>query len=475
MKRTLLFVTTLLFAFPAFAWWDCAWDYRFAVDIAPPPGPPLTDYEVRLDLNAGLVPAEFDWSSGGDDLRAIDQDNLTELVLFVESWDEFAETATVWVRVPVLSAAGRRIYLYFGGPAGTASASSLLTFTETGLRFNTRNSGADPVNRASAEAAFDAAPVNTPGYGCAIIDSYTGVSNRSLFAPPNRNTNIALFAEAFFEVSAADAGVWEFRYGADFGRGGGLYVDDVALEEAWNTDLWWANNWNNASEVLQGSISLSAGSHNIRIIGFEGCCDGGLTAQFRRPGGAWQALAVANLNLVSRQCPTSAEPALSFAAGETANCAVLGVERSSQTLFDPVNNASNPKAVPGALMLNRIELTNTGPGSVDASSVVITEAIAVESRLRVIDFDGATAGPLQFVDGALASGLTYSFVSLSDPTDDLAFSNDGGLSFNYTPVPDVNGIDPAVTHIRITPQGVFQAAGAGGVPAANFLFQTGVQ
>jgi len=478
LKRCLTLVTavfSLLSAPSAFGWWDCAWDYRFAVDIASPPGPPLSDYQVRVDLDAANVPATFDWASSGDDLRVVDQDNLTELEFFIESWDAVARTAEVWVRVPVLPAAGRRVFFYYGGPPGTNSTSTLFTFTEPGLRFHTRNSGANPTSLATAEAAFAAANVSTPGYGCAIIDSYTGVNNRNQFSPPSRSTNIALFAEAFFEVDAAEAGVWEFRYGADFGRGGGLYVDDVPLEEDWNTDLWWANNWNNASEVLQGSINLGPGAHSIRIIGFEGCCDGGLTAQFRPPGGNWQALSTANLNLVSRQCPAPSEPAVSVGPGETAACAALDLARSSQTLSDPVNATSNPKAVPGATMLNRIVISNTGPGAADASTVVITEAIAAESRLRVIDFDAATTGPLRFEDGAVASGLNYTFISLSDVTDDVAFSNDGGLTFNYTPVADAAGIDSAVTHIRITPQGAFQGSGAAGVPSATFLFQTGVQ
>jgi hypothetical protein len=472
VTRGFLVILALMFSTPALAWWNCSWDYRFAADISTPSGPTLSGYQVRLDLDAGNVPAEFDWSTGGDDLRIIDQDDLSELDFFIEQWDEFARTAVVWVRVPSIPGGGRTVYLYFGGPTGATSTSTTLTFTETGVRFYTRNSSADPADLASAEAAFAAAPGSTNGYGCSIITAYTGVNNSSLFGPPNRNNDIGLFAEAFFEVTAAQAGTWQFRYGADFGRGGGLYVDDVPLEESWNDDLWWANNWNNASEVLQGSINLSPGTHSIRIIGFEGCCDGGLTAQFRPPGGAWQALAVANLNLISAKCPVSSEPVVSFGPVETTGCPDFTITRSSQTLSDPINGTIDPKAIPGAVILNEIAVYNSGPGAADASSFIITDALDAAAALRVADFDGVTAGPLQFLDGAIATGMTFTFTALGDIGDDLAFSSDGGLSFSYTPVPDANGVDPAVTHIRITPSGQFQGDSGSGTPSATFLFKT---
>ncbi len=472
MTRGLLLILTLMLSTPAFAWWNCSWDYRFAADISKPPGPPLGDYQVRLNLNAGNVPAEFDWSTGGDDLRVIDEDDLGELDFFIERWNEVSRTAVVWARVPSIPGGGRTIYLYFGGPTGVTSTSTTLTFTETGVRFYTRNSSADPTSLASAEAAFAAAPGSTNGYGCSIIAAYTNVNNSGLYGPPNRNSDIGLFAEAFFEVTPAQAGLWQFRYGADFGRGGGLYVDDVPLEESWNDDLWWAYNWNNASEVLQGSINLSPGTHSIRIIGFEGCCDGGLTAEFRPPGGAWQALGVAYLNLISAKCPVRDEPGVSFGPVEATGCPDFTITRSSQTLSDPINGTASPKAIPGAVILDEIRVSNSGTGSADASSFIITDALDAGAVLRVIDFDGATAGPLQFLDGVPASGMTYTFTSLSNFSDDLAFSNDGGVSFNYTPVPNANGVDPAVTHVRITPAGQFQGDSGSGTPSATFLFKT---
>jgi hypothetical protein len=464
----------LLIGSPALAWWNCDWEYRFAANVAKPPGLPPTDYQVRLALTAANVPAQFDWGGQGADLRLIDQDDLTELDFLIESWNAGAQTAVVWAKVPLIPLGGRTIYVYFGGPPGAPAASTLLTFTESGLKFHTKNTAANPANRAAAEAAFAAAPATTDGYGCDIITAYENVNNVGINSPPNRNSNIGLFAEALFEVTPAQAGVWQFRYGADFGRGGGLYVDDIALDEKWNTDLWWNFNWNNAAELLQGSINLAPGIHTFRILGFEDCCDGGLTAQFQAPGGGWQVMSLANIPLYSRKCPITSEPTVTFGPVETGGCPDLTVTRTSQVLEDPMNSTLNPKAIPGATIVNVTTVTNSGPGTVDAGSFFVTEIIAADAALRVANFDGATSGPVQFTDGVPASGLTYTFASLGDAGDDLAFSNNGGASFAYTPVPDVNGVDTTVTHLRISPKNVL-AGNAGGNKSVTFSFKTVVQ
>lgn len=472
-RLTLLLL--IIFSAPAGAWWSCSWDSRFSADIAKPPGPPLSNYQVRMDLNAANVPAQFNWSLMGDDLRVVDQDDQTPLTFFIEQWDDIGETAVVWVLVPSIPGGGRTVYLYFDAPTGTSSASTSMTFTTPGFRFNTRNSTANPNSRATAEAAFYAAPASTPGYGCAILNSYTGVTNVGVFGPPNRPNDIGLYAEAFFEVTPAEAGVWQFRYGADFGLGGGLYVDDVALDEKWNDDLWWANNWNNTAEILQGSINLSAGYHSIRIIGFEGCCDGGLTVQFMRPGGSFQAMSLANIAMASRACPTTSEPVVTYGSLETSTCPVVNVTLESQTLSDPVNGTAFPKAIPGAEVLHTVSVTNSGGDSVDTDTFVINHALAADSGLRVSDFDGSTSGPVQFSDGSPVSGLSYSFVSLGNTSDDVEFSNDNGTSYNYAPTPGPNGTDPAVTNIRINPQGTFNGNSGGGDPSAQFSFKSILQ
>ena len=472
--RHIFIVLACLACAPAQAWWSCDWSGRIPVEMQAAPGRPGSDVLVRIELDASSVPTNFDWNRNGSDLRLIAEDDTSTLEFFISQWDAAARTAVLEVRIPRLQN-DVLAYIYFDGPPGATSVSSASAAPQPGMKFHTRRSRVDPTDLASALAAFESGNARASGYGCTTVDAYTNLSNRSLFSPPNREDSIALLAEVYFDVTPATAGTWSFRYGADFGAGGGLYVDDVVLEEDWNSDLWWDYDWNNASEVLEGSVSLAPGTHRLRIIGFEDCCDGGLTAQFRRPGGAWQDLALANIDLRSRQCSETPPPAVVFNPAETGNCPYIDVTRSSEPVSDPVNGTANPLAIPGAIILNTTELVNTGTGAVDAGSLVITESMDPDAVLVVADFDGTTAGPVQFIDGAPPSGLDYTFTSLGSTMDDLSFSNDGGLTFGYVPSPDSNGVDPAVTHFRIQTASPFAGDAGSGPTSAQFRFKTRIR
>ena len=139
------------------------------------------------------------------------------------------------------------------------------------------NAGAQ-ASAAAYQAVVDAA-VATPGagYGTTSVASYDNVTNGSLFGS---GSNIAFKSVINFGVSAADAGAWSFRSGVDFGKGGALFLDGVALDFK-STDMWWAGNYNNNSQFLGGSSNLSAGNHTLSIFGLEGCCDGGQQVQFK--------------------------------------------------------------------------------------------------------------------------------------------------------------------------------------------------
>ncbi len=172
---------------------------------------------------------------------------------------------------------------------------------------------------------------------------------------------------------------------------------------------------------------------------------------------------VASVDFLSQPDPNAANDVASVDIDPVGLPSLL-VMKSSSVIEDPFNGTTNPKAIPGATVRYLISTTNSGTGPVDNDTMVITDAIPANTALRVIDFDLATPGPVRFVDGTPASGLGYSFVALGDAGDDVSFSDDGGATFIYTPVPNANGVDPAVTHIRINPKGVFAGNTGGGNP-----------
>lgn len=147
------------------------------------------------------------------------------------------------------------------------------------ITISTGYSAAGVQSSASAYKAVVDAAVATPGagYGSKNLSSYDHVSNSSLFGS---NSNIASRSTIDFGVSASQAGTWSFRSGVDFGKGGALFLDGVALDVK-SSDLWWAGSYSSTSQFLSGSTLLSAGNHTLSIYGLEGCCDGGQQVQFK--------------------------------------------------------------------------------------------------------------------------------------------------------------------------------------------------
>jgi uncharacterized repeat protein (TIGR01451 family) len=125
---------------------------------------------------------------------------------------------------------------------------------------------------------------------------------------------------------------------------------------------------------------------------------------------------------------------------------------------DPINGATNPKAIPGATVEYQVIVTNPGANAVDAGSIVITDPLPDHVDLSVDDIAGPGTGPIQFVDGSPSSGMTYTFTALGNGSDDLDFSDING--WGYVPTPDGDGIDANVTGIRVNPKGAFNGNNA---------------
>lgn len=127
------------------------------------------------------------------------------------------------------------------------------------------------------------------------------------------------------------------------------------------------------------------------------------------------------------------------------------------------------------LAATRVLQRNSGAGVVDNDTLVVTDIVPANAALRVADFDGSTSSPISFVDGSPGSSLSYNFVALANAGDDVAFSNDGGATFNYTPVPGADQTDPAVTHLRINPKGTLADNSGAGDSGFSMLFKVVLQ
>jgi uncharacterized repeat protein (TIGR01451 family) len=149
------------------------------------------------------------------------------------------------------------------------------------------------------------------------------------------------------------------------------------------------------------------------------------------------------------------------------NLPALRVQKIVDVLSDPVNGAVNPRQIPGSIQRYRVTVTNTGPGTVDASTLVIADVIPANSDLVVAGGDA-----VQFVDGSVPSGLTFSYAT------NVTFSSQPGGTppYNYVPAPpDANGVDPNVRGLRVAPGGAMAAASGGSQPSFSVEFRVRVR
>ena len=430
---------------PAIAQWpeqSCSFRHRIPVTITAVSGTHNT--ETRIDLSSADFPANYTFSSAGDDIRVFAADDITPVYFVVTGWDAIARTAVIYTRMPALvSGASDLIHIYLGNNSLGSGSSAPAVFPDIGLRLRSRVTSADPISAASGLAAFAAATIDVDN---SIRPSVSGLNNRAL---GGTNGNYGWCVSAIVNVTPATAGVWGFRYGADFGRGGHLYVSGQALEEDWNDDLWWAGNYANADETLQGSINLSPGWHRYEALGFEGCCDGATGFQAQAPGGAWQDLATANFVMRGAQC-VNLTYAVNIAPAESCSTELM----LSKTVAVDASSASK-LSIPGSIVRYDIVVNNPGQ-SVDPATLVLTDVFPPAVALVVVG-----VGAFSFTEGAVPSGLGFSYGGPASVTDSVEFSIDGS-NFNYQPT---SPVDATVTHIRLRPTGRLNPNNSGAIPS----------
>jgi hypothetical protein len=150
---------------------------------------------------------------------------------------------------------------------------------------------------------------------------------------------------------------------------------------------------------------------------------------------------------------------------------VYSITKLSQVVSDPANGSTQPKRMPGSVIQYSVTVASTNANVPDADTVALVEAVPAQTSLYVGDLGAGGSGPVAFTNGSPSSTLTFTYSGLASATDDLRFSSDGGGNFNYTPVPDADGYDSAVTHLRIAPKGTFLGSTGGGNPSFSYAFR----
>ncbi len=149
--------------------------------------------------------------------------------------------------------------------------------------------------------------------------------------------------------------------------------------------------------------------------------------------------------------------------------------KSVQVISDPVNGSTNPKSIPGAEERYSLRIINQGTGTVDSNSLSIVDSIPANTKLFVGDVGAPGSGPVAFVDGAPSSTLTWTFIALNSAADNVDFSNDGGVTWSYSPTLDADKCDATVTHIRLRPQGAMAGSSLVGNPYFDLQFKVRIK
>ena len=136
-------------------------------------------------------------------------------------------------------------------------------------------------------------PTSSLGYGDAGINIWdvtnpVPVDNHDLIFEGSL-VDIAYLYTVDLAIDPSQVGNYEIQVAPDFGLGGTVLLDGVAVALNSN-DMWWDGDWSNTSQIFDFSSFLGVGNHTLQVYGQEACCDGPTAARYSTDGGAnWTA------------------------------------------------------------------------------------------------------------------------------------------------------------------------------------------
>ena len=358
-------------------------------------------------------------------------------------------------------------------PAGGA----LVAGTSTGIRlFNGYDAAANAVCTIVVTVTVGAAGTVTTGNGTPGISGLTGSTVLVSNVNDTFNVRAAALTKAFSPATVATNISSQLTFTLTNGTGnpaqGAAAPVNVLIgfTETLPAGLVVASTA--ASPQCNGTVTGAAGSGTITFSGGilslgQATCAISVNVSSATPG-VYNNLQ-ANVSGVSLNLVNNASATLTV----TGLMPSLTLLKFANVISDPFNNGVNPKAIPGAILSYTVRLTNSGPGTVDANTVVISDPLPATVDLFVGNLAGPGSGPVAFSDGTPASGMGWTFTSLGSTADSVDFSQDG-IVWTYTPVPDANGFDATVRHIRLKPTGIMSAAGVGN-PSLDLLFRVRIR
>ena len=129
----------------ASTWWNQSYGYRKTVTLNTTSiTSTLSDFTILVQLNSG----NFDFTkaqANGQDIRFISSDGVTPLAYEIDTWNQGAQTANIWVRIPSLigNSTTQYIYMYYGNKNATDGQSVNYAFNQNYIFVSHMNDSVD--------------------------------------------------------------------------------------------------------------------------------------------------------------------------------------------------------------------------------------------------------------------------------------------------------------------------------------------
>ncbi|MCL6579097.1 MAG: DUF2341 domain-containing protein, partial [Candidatus Bathyarchaeota archaeon] len=109
---------------PELAWWNSSWGRRVPISVWGPNGGSPENYSIPMNISY-----DSDMRNDFDDLRFVDDDNVTELDYWIQEKSN-GEWAIVWVEIKdaISDSENQTIYMYYGNSIATSKSNISTTF-----------------------------------------------------------------------------------------------------------------------------------------------------------------------------------------------------------------------------------------------------------------------------------------------------------------------------------------------------------
>ncbi len=279
-------------------WWNRSWNNRVKITFDNASATqPLVNFPVTIKLNNTRIDYNLTLDAG-QDIRFVDDDNLTELNFEIERWNE-AGDSILFTKVPEIAAATTTdgVYLYYNNPAAndTQNASGVWSDYQLVLHLGEDPSGVAPQMRDSSPSGRNgttgggmgaaAQASGAIGFGLALdgaddyVDSGTGCAvngswTLSQWVYPASPAN---FNRTFMQGTAACGGrqimaLWhtnhlEFRTDTTGSAGAPQVASGTITDSTWSLIVWTFDGTTHATYRNGAASSAAVNAVNVGING----------------------------------------------------------------------------------------------------------------------------------------------------------------------------------------------------------------